>query len=75
MAEPEFIQGSPIEGRGSREVGKVSGCCTELVPQFRGCVAREAHCPCFSEDYAVKAFCAAVVGRGVWCSQLMVYAM
>ena len=75
MAKPEFIRGSPVKGRGSREVGKVSGCCTELVPQFGGCVAREVHRPCFSEDCVVKAFRAAVVGGGVWCSQLMVYAM
>jgi len=65
MAKPEFIWGSSVEGRGSHEVGKISGCCTELVPQFRGCVAREAHRPCFSKDCAVKAFHVAIVGRGV----------
>jgi len=71
MAKPEFIWGSPIEGRGSCEVGKVSRCRTELNPQFGGCIAREVHRPCFSEDCVVKVFCAAIVGRGVWCSQFI----
>ncbi len=60
-------------GSGS-EIGEVGGGGTELIPEQRWGVARQAHGAGFPKDSAVGAFSAAVLSQGIGGSNNMVNA-